>query len=165
MLTINAKHNSVWTSTVFDNVLLKSIRVWLSGLRLYLQSDRDKTLQLPTIPSVYCHTILQNLEVQICGNFQPNNLKIMPHLTKTETSLVICHMAQYCHNSCSKCPLFAHTHARRHPRHSPLVNFTVNDGLVSAMPNKQKTLLQFTTLVCYLQRTFNRKMKLEKISK
>ena len=37
--------NSVWTSTVFDNVLLKSIRVWLSGLRLYLQSDRDKTLQ------------------------------------------------------------------------------------------------------------------------
>ena len=44
MLTINAKHNSVWTSTIFDNVLLKSIRVWLSGLRLYLQSDRDKTL-------------------------------------------------------------------------------------------------------------------------
>jgi len=44
MLIINAKHNSVWTSTVYDNVLL-STRVWLSGLRLYLQSDRDKTLQ------------------------------------------------------------------------------------------------------------------------
>jgi len=29
----------------------------------------------------------------------------------------------------------------------PLVNCIVNDGLVSAMPNMQKTLLQFTTLV------------------
>jgi len=28
----------------------------------------------------------------------------------------------------------------------PLVNCIVNDGLVSAMPNMQKTLLQFTTL-------------------
>ena len=24
----------------------------------------------------------------------------------------------YCHNSCSKCPPFARTHARRRPRHS-----------------------------------------------
>jgi len=29
----------------------------------------------------------------------------------------------------------------------PLVNGTDNDGLVNAMPNMQKTLLQFTTLV------------------
>jgi len=29
----------------------------------------------------------------------------------------------------------------------PLVNCTVNDGLVNTMPNVQKTLLQFTTLV------------------
>jgi len=29
----------------------------------------------------------------------------------------------------------------------PCVNGIVNDGLVSAMPNLQKTLLQFTTLV------------------
>jgi len=29
----------------------------------------------------------------------------------------------------------------------PLVNCLVNDGLVNAMPNTQKTLLQFTTLV------------------
>ena len=45
MNTIHAIYNSVWTFTEFDNVLLKSIWVWLSGLRLYLQSDRDKTLQ------------------------------------------------------------------------------------------------------------------------
>ena len=44
---VHTMHNSVWTSTVFDNVLL-SIRVWLSGLRLYLQSDRDKTLHKVT---------------------------------------------------------------------------------------------------------------------
>jgi len=29
----------------------------------------------------------------------------------------------------------------------PLINCIVNDGLVNAMPNMQKTLLQFTTLV------------------
>jgi len=40
----------------------------------------------------------------------------MPHLTKTETSL----MAEYCHNSCSKCPHFARTHAQRRPRHSSI---------------------------------------------
>jgi len=26
---------------------------------------------------------------------------------------VSCHMAEYCHNSCSKCPPFACTHATR----------------------------------------------------
>jgi len=56
-----------------------------------------------------------------------------------------CHMAKYCHNSCSKCPPFARIHARRRPCHSS--NFIVNDGLVSAMPNMQKMPLQFTTLV------------------
>jgi len=30
---------------------------------------------------------------------------------------------------------------------TPLVNCIVNNGLVNAMPNMQKTLLQFTTLV------------------
>ena len=35
------------------------------------------------------HTTLRNLEVRICGNFQKNNLKIVSHLTKTETSFVI----------------------------------------------------------------------------
>jgi len=31
----------------------------------------------------------------------------------------------------------------------PLVNCIVNDGLVNAMPNMQKTLLQFTTLLLF----------------
>ena len=47
-------------------------------------------IMLPTIPSVCCHNTLRKLEVRICGNFQnKNNLKIVLHLTKTETSLVI----------------------------------------------------------------------------
>jgi len=41
----------------------------------------------------------------------------------------------------------------------------VNDGLVDATPNMQQTLLQFTTLflrkICYLQRIFNRNLKLK----
>ena len=44
---------------------------------------------LSTIPSVCCRTTLRNLEVRNCGNFQTNNLNIVLHLTKTETSLVI----------------------------------------------------------------------------
>jgi len=43
-------------------------------------------------------------------------------------------MAEYRHNSCSKCPPFARTHAK-----TPLVNCIVNDGLVNAMPNMQKS--------------------------
>ena len=30
------------------------------------------------------------------------------------------HMAEYCHNSCSKCPPFARTDARGRPRHSSI---------------------------------------------
>jgi len=49
------------------------------------------------------------------------------------------HTAEYGHNSCWKCPPFCpHTFAR-----TPLVN----GGLVNAIPNMQKMLLQFTTLV------------------
>jgi len=60
---------------------------------------------LPTIPSVCCCTTLQMLGVWNCGNFQKkNNLKIVSHLTKTETSH---HMA-------------ARIHAQRRPRHSSI---------------------------------------------
>ena len=65
----------------------------------------------------------------------------MSHLTKTEMSH---HMAEYCHNNCSKYPPFAHTCVKTF---TPLVNCTVNDGLVNAMPNMQKMLLKFATLV------------------
>ena len=41
-----------------------------------------------TIPSVYFRTTFRNSEVLICGTFQDNNLKIVLHLTKTETSVV-----------------------------------------------------------------------------
>jgi len=32
---------------------------------------------------------LQNLQVRICGNLQKKHLKVVSHLTKTETSLVM----------------------------------------------------------------------------
>jgi len=62
------------------------------------------------------------------------------HLTKTEMSR---HTAEYCHNSWSKCPPFAHTHAWRRPCHSSIAL----SMMVWSVPNMQKMLLQFTTLV------------------
>jgi len=57
---------------------------------------------------------LAKFEVRICVNLK-KNLKIVSHLTKTETSLVIwLNIITY---SCSKCPSFALTHAQRRPRH------------------------------------------------
>jgi len=38
-------------------------------------------------------------------------------MTKTEMSR---HMAEYCHNSWSKCPPFAHTQVWRRPCHSSI---------------------------------------------
>ena len=86
---------------------------------------------LPTIPSVCCRTTLGKLKVRICGNLQKSNLKIVSRLTKTETSLI---MAEYSHNSCAKTA-------------TPLIDCTVNDGLVNTMPNMQQTLLQFINVV------------------
>ena len=58
-------------------------------------------------------------------------------LTRDKNWNVSCHMAEYCHNSWSKCPPSTRTHARRRPYiwHpcAPLVNYCiVNDGLVNA---------------------------------
>jgi len=48
---------------------------------------------------------------------------------------------------------------------TPLVNCIVNDGLVNAMPNMQKTVSVHNTCldksVCYFQRIFNRNRKLK----
>ena len=119
---------------------------------------------LATIPSVCRRTTLRNLRVWICGNFQKKQSKNLVTFDKNRN--VSCHIAEYYHNSCSKCPPFVRTHARRRLRHSSIVRSSVNDGLVSAMPNMQKTLLQFTILVyikivCYLQRVFNEYRKLK----
>jgi len=43
-------------------------------------------------------------------------------------------MAEYSHNSCAKTA-------------TPLIDCTVNDGLVNTMPNMQQTLLQFINVV------------------
>jgi len=64
-------------------------------------------------------------------------------LTKTETSLVVwLNIVTIVAQSVRLLP----AHMREYVP-TPLVNCVVNDGLVSAMPNTQKTLLQFTTLV------------------
>ena len=67
-------------------------------------------------------------------------------------------MAEYCHNSCSKCPPFAHAHATRHS--------IFNDGLVNAKPKMQQKLLQFTILIyikwsAIYKKIFNRNLKLK----
>jgi len=85
----------------------------------------------------FSHTSLRKLEVRICGNFQKNNLKIASHLTKTETSLVIwLNIVTIVAGSVR----LLSAHMRED--FSPLVDCIVNDGLVSAIPNMQKTLLQ-----------------------
>jgi len=111
--------------------------------------------------SVCCRTTLRKLEVQICGNIQKINLKIVSLFTKTETSF--CHMAERCHNSCSKCPsLFARTHARRRPRHSSTVLLMVWSVPWQTCRNAasvHNTCLD--KIVCYLRRIFNRNRKLK----
>jgi len=66
-----------------------------------------------------------------------------------------CDMAEFCHNSCSKCSSFClHTYVKTS---MPLVNCTVNDGLVKAMPNAASVHNTYLDkIVCYLQRIFNR---------
>jgi len=62
-------------------------------------------------------------------------------VTKTETSLVILlNIVTIVARSVRLLPTCAKTSM-------PVVDCIVNDGLVSAMPNMQKMLLQFTTLV------------------
>jgi len=56
-------------------------------------------------------------KVQICGNFQKQQSKNRVTFDKNWN---VSFMAEHCHNSCSKCPPFARTHARRRPRHSSI---------------------------------------------
>jgi len=86
---------------------------------------------LPTIPSVCCCTTLQMLGVWNCGNFQ-----------KKKQSQNCVTFDKNRNVSSYGCP---HTCAKTS---TPLINCILNDGLVSAMPNMQKTLLQFTTFHC-----------------
>jgi len=66
------------------------------------------------------------------------------YLTKTEMSLVIwLNIVTIVVQSVRLMPVYS-TCAKTS---MPLVDCIVNDGLVNAMPNMQKMLLQFTTLV------------------
>ena len=68
-------------------------------------------------------------------------------------------MAEYYHNSCSKCMPFAHTHARRHIRHCQLRCQRWSAKHAENAASDHKTGLEKT--VCYLQRIFNRYRKLK----
>jgi len=71
--------------------------------------------------------------------YNKNNLTVKSHFIKIETSLVV-----WLNIVTVVAPsVRTHAHCARMP--TPLC--IVNDGLVNAMPNMQKTLLQFTTLV------------------
>ena len=67
--------------------------------------------------SVCCRITLRKLEVRICRNFQK---KSMGRVTFDKNWNVSCHVAEYCHKRCSKCPPFARIHARRRPCHSSM---------------------------------------------
>ena len=91
----------------------------------------------------------------------------MSYLTKTETSLVIwLTIITIVARRVSLLSAYTKTSM-------PLVNCIVNDGLVNVMPNMQKTLFQFTTLVqiklsasAIYKKIFNRNRKLQqKVSK
>jgi len=73
-----------------------------------------------------------------------NNLKIVSHLTETEMSLVVWLNIV---TIVLLLDVFAFCPPYMREESMPLVNCIVNDDLVNAMPNMQKTLLQFTTLV------------------
>jgi len=84
----------------------------------------------------------------------------MSHLTKTEMSR---HMAEYCHNSCSRCPRFARTHARRRPCHSTIMHCQWWSGQCHVKHAENAASVHntcFDKIVCYLQRIFNRHRKL-----
>ena len=85
--------------------------------------------------------MLWKSEVRICGNFQKKQSKIRHIWQKLKRRLLLLYMAEYCDDSFLKCPPFLAKTSM------PLVSYTVSDGLVNAVPNMQKTLLQFTTLV------------------
>ena len=96
---------------------------------------------------------LANLEARICGNFPK---KSKNRVTFDKNCKVSCHVAEYCHNSCSKCPPFVRIHARRRPRHSLIP--------LSLMPNMQRCFSSqhcLDKIVCCLQRILNRNRKLK----
>ena len=81
-------------------------------------------------------------------------------------------MAEYCH-SCSKCPPFARTHARRRPRRSSIalsmmvfmIHGVINvcmyvwSGQCNAKHAENATSVNNTCLdkiICYIQRIFNK---------
>ena len=72
-------------------------------------------------------------------------------------------MDQYCHNSCLKCPPFAHTHVRGRPYHWSIA-LSVMSGQCHAKHAENAASVHNTCLdkiVCYLQRIFNRNQKLK----
>jgi len=87
------------------------------------------------------------MNVQICHKLH-KKLKLVSCLSQNESFL---HMSErlngysYCHNSCSKCPPSAHTHARRQPRHSSIAMSMTLWSM--SMPNVQQTQLQFVNVV------------------
>ena len=86
---------------------------------------------------------------------------MVTHLKKNWN--VCCHVAEYCHNSCSKCLLFASTHARRCPHHSSIAL----SMMVWSVPCQTCRKRCFSSSVlctrnCCLQRIFNVNRKLKK---
>jgi len=106
---------------------------------------------------------LAKLELRICGKFE--QIQSKNRVTFDKNRNLSCHMAEYYHNSCSKCPPFARTHARRRPRHSKLhCHCQWWSGQCHAKHAENAASLHNTCLdkiVRYLQRIFSRNRKVK----
>jgi len=117
------------------------------------------------VTSVCCHTTLWKLEVWNCGNFQKkNNLKIMSHLTKTGTSLVIwLNIVTIVARSVRLLPTYIceDVHVTRQ-LHCQWWSGQCHDKHAENAASVHNTLYK---IVWYLQRIFNRNRKLKQVCK
>jgi len=75
-------------------------------------------------------------------------------------------MAEYCHNSCSKCPPFAaHMREDVHATRQLHCQWWSAQCHAKHTENAASDHDTLDTIVCYLQRIFNRNQKLKQVNK
>ena len=99
------------------------------------------------MPSVCCCTYLAKFRSSNLWQFpKKNNINILSHLTKTETCLVIwLNVVTIVSQSIRLLP--SHMHEDVHATRQLHIIHVNDNGLVNAMLNMKKMLVQFTTLV------------------
>ena len=110
--------------------------------------------------SMLPHYLWKVLVVRICGNFQKKQSK--NRVTFDKNRNVSCHVTEYRHNSCLKCPPFAPM--RKDVHTTCQLHCLWWSGQCHAKHAENAASVHNTCLnkiVCYLQRIFNRNRKLK----